>query len=42
MSMTSQPSTQTLTQTKEELRMYKLQIDSVQREIDRLKTLVGT
>nr|XP_046162520.1 thread biopolymer filament subunit alpha [Oncorhynchus gorbuscha] len=39
MSMTSQPSTQTLTQTKEELRMYKLQIDSVQREIDRLKTL---
>ncbi|XP_041749793.2 thread biopolymer filament subunit alpha-like [Coregonus clupeaformis] len=39
MSMTSQPSTQTLSQTKEELRMYKLQMDSVQREIDRLKTL---
>ncbi|CAB1352385.1 unnamed protein product, partial [Coregonus sp. 'balchen'] len=39
MSMTSQPSIQSLTQTKEELCMYKLQIDSLQREIDRLKTL---
>ncbi|KAJ8342823.1 hypothetical protein SKAU_G00327510 [Synaphobranchus kaupii] len=39
MSISAHPSTQTLSTTKEELRMYKLQIDSVQREIDRLKTL---
>ena len=41
MSLSTQPSTHTLTSAKEELRVYKLQIDSVQREIDRLKSLVG-
>ncbi|KAK7143559.1 hypothetical protein R3I93_014654 [Phoxinus phoxinus] len=39
MSASSQPSSQTLTTAKEELRVYKLQIDSMQREIDRIKTL---
>uniref|UniRef100_A0A8C2JC46 Si:dkey-183i3.5 n=1 Tax=Cyprinus carpio TaxID=7962 RepID=A0A8C2JC46_CYPCA len=39
MSVSSQPTSQTLTSAKDELRVYKLQIDSVQREIERLKSL---
>ncbi|XP_051536835.1 thread biopolymer filament subunit alpha-like [Myxocyprinus asiaticus] len=39
MSVSTQPSSQTLTAAKEELRVYKLQTDSVQREIERLKSL---
>ncbi|XP_041089214.1 thread biopolymer filament subunit alpha isoform X2 [Polyodon spathula] len=35
----SQPNIQALTSTKEELRLYKLQIDSIAREIERLKAL---
>ncbi|KAL4630902.1 thread biopolymer filament subunit alpha-like, partial [Arapaima gigas] len=39
MSLNTQPSSQSLTNMNEELRVYKLQIDSVQREIDRIKAL---
>ncbi|KAK2827243.1 hypothetical protein Q7C36_018169 [Tachysurus vachellii] len=39
MAISTQPNIQSLTSAKEELRVYKLQIDSVQREIDRLKSL---
>ncbi|KAF4077428.1 hypothetical protein AMELA_G00208000 [Ameiurus melas] len=39
MAISTQPSIQSLTSAKEELRVYKLQIDSVNREIDRLKSL---
>ncbi|XP_057217199.1 thread biopolymer filament subunit alpha isoform X2 [Triplophysa rosa] len=39
MSVSSQPTSHTLTAAKEELRVYKLQIDSVHREIERLKSM---
>ncbi|KPP65790.1 thread biopolymer filament subunit alpha-like, partial [Scleropages formosus] len=39
LSLSAQPGAQSLPNMKEELRVYKLQIDSVQREIDRIKTL---
>ncbi|KAA0720109.1 Thread biopolymer filament subunit alpha [Triplophysa tibetana] len=39
MSVSSHPTSHTLTAAKEELRDYKLQIDSVHREIERLKSM---